>query len=190
MKIVIRLQGTAPLIMHNIRLADPLDPIARQMKAVSAKKKKTDEDLLQLAQLEFAGGLYISDLLGPFIPGGNLEKSIVEGGRVTRNGKQVERGLLITDNEIPLIYNGPRTADELWADTSYRSRMAVKVGTSRVQRTRPIFRTWELEAYAELDTTELNLDTMRAIAADAGMKVGLGDYRPRYGRFTTEVEEA
>lgn len=189
MKVRLSLTGTAPLIVHNIRLANPLDPIAREMKVISGKRKKTDDDLLQLARLEFEGGLYMSDEVGPYMPGANVEKCIVEGGRVTKQGKQIERGLFVTDNEVPLIYSGPRTVDALWADESFRSMMAVKVGMARVMRCRPIFRTWALDVDAEVDPGLLNLDTLSAITTDAGSMVGLGDYRPRYGRFTATVVE-
>jgi hypothetical protein len=186
-KVRITLTGTAPLLMHNVRLANPLDPIARAMKETSGKRKKTDEDLERLARLEFEGGLYC-DAAGPYLPGANIEKCIVEGARVTRQGKQVERGLFVTDNEVPLLYNGPRTPDELWANEEYRSMMAVKVGQARVMRCRPIFRSWTMEANAEMDGAQLNLSTLQSIASDAGAMVGLGDYRPRYGRFEVEVE--
>lgn len=187
MKVRITITGTAPLLMHNVRLANPLDPIARAMKETSSKRKKTDEDHERLARLEFEGGLYIDDT-GPYLPGANIEKCLVEGARVTRQGKQVERGLFVIDNEVALVYDGPRTADGLWADESFRSLMSVKVGTSRVTRCRPMFRSWVLEANAEMDGAQLNLGTLQAIAIDAGAMVGLGDYRPRYGRFTAEVE--
>lgn len=188
MKVRLTLTGTAPLLMHNIRLANPLDPIARAMKEVSSKRKKTDEDLLQLARLEFEGGLYVAEEIGPYLPGVNVEKCLVEGARITKQGKQVERGVFVTDNECPLLYKGPRSADELWADDSFRSTMAVKVGQSRVMRTRPIFHQWALEATAEVDPALLNLDGLQAIAVDAGAMVGLGDFRPRYGRFEAAVE--
>lgn len=187
MKVRLTLTGTAPLLMHNVRLANPSDTIARSMKEISGKRKKTDEDYDRLARLEFEGGLYMDPVVGPFVPGKNVEKSIVEGGRITKNGKQVERGLFVTDNECPLIYSGPRDAQALW-DAGFADAQVVKVGMARVVRTRPIFREWSVEAEAILDPGLLNLDTLRAIAADAGAMCGIGDYRPRYGRFTVEVE--
>ena len=69
MKVRLSIEGTAPLLMHNIRLADPLNPIAKAMKAISSKRKKTDDDLAQLARLEFEGGLYVLPDLGPYLPG-------------------------------------------------------------------------------------------------------------------------
>lgn len=131
MRIKLTITGTSPLLVHNIRLANPLDPIAREMKTISAKRKKTDEDHELLARLEFEGGLYWTDDIGPYIPGVNVEKALVEGGRITKQGKQVERGLFVSDNEIPLLYSGPRDVKGLWADQSFVSTMAVKVGQSR-----------------------------------------------------------
>lgn len=189
MKIRLTLTGTAPMLMHNIQLADPLNPIARAMKEISAKRKKTDEDLLRMAELEFKGGLYITDELGPYVPGVNVEKCLVEGARITKQGKQVERGLFVVDNECPLLFKGPRSADGLWAAEEFRSRMAVKVGQARVQRTRPIFRDWAVEVSAEVDPALLNMESVQSIATDAGSMVGLGDFRPRYGRFDAVVEE-
>jgi hypothetical protein len=189
MKVRISITGTAPLIVHNIRLANPLDPIAKAMKQISSKRKKTDEDFEALAWLEFEGSFYMAPDVGPVIPGANVEKCIVEGARITKAGKQVERGLFVIDNEAPLLYDGPRDVDGLWAREEFRSVMAVKVGQSRIMRTRPIFKTWALDADAEVDLGLLSLPDLRSILTDAGNMVGLGDYRPRYGRFTALVEE-
>lgn len=57
-KFTLTLTGVTPLLVHNARLADPLDPIVRQTKPISGKRSKTEEDHLELARLEFIGGLY------------------------------------------------------------------------------------------------------------------------------------
>lgn len=187
MKVRMTLEGTAPLLCHNVRLANPLDPIVRAMKEISSKRKKTDEDLERLARLEFEGGLYL-DEAGPYIPGANVEKCLVEAGRITRQGKQVERGLFVTDMEVPLLYRGPRDPEGLWADLNFRSMMSVRVGMARVMRCRPIFSEWRLEVNATMDPAQLNLDTLETILTDAGQMVGLAEHRPRYGRFVGTVE--
>lgn len=189
MELQITLTGTTALLQHNSRLANRLDPIARALRDITDKRTKTDEDYENMAELEFRGALYHDEELGPYEPGLNVEKSFVEGARITKQGKQVERGLFITDNELPLIYPGPRTLDALWADESFRSVLPVRVGTSRVQRCRPLFRQWTIEAIAEVDPALLDLDTVRIITANAGSMVGLGDYRPRYGRYVAAVEK-
>lgn len=189
MKVRITLTGTAPLLVHNIRLANPLDPIAKAMKTVSSKRVKTEDDHEELARLEFVGGLYFDETLGPYLPGENIERSLIDGARITRAGRQLERGLFITDDVVPLLYKGPRTVDGLWSDAAFRSVLAVKVGAkARVMRTRPMFSDWRLEADGELDPALLSIDELQAIASTAGAMTGVGDYRPRYGRFTATVE--
>ena len=55
----LRLTGITPLMLHNIRLADPDDPVVRQISELTAKKKSmTEADRLQVAWLKFVGGLY------------------------------------------------------------------------------------------------------------------------------------
>lgn len=187
MKVRVTLKGTAPLLVHNIRLANPLDPFARAMKHVSSKRTKTEDDYIELARLEHEGGLYFDPVVGPYLPGQNIERSLQDGAKLTKSGKKIERGLFISDDIVPILYEGPRTVKGLWADENFRSVLSVKVSTSRVMRTRPMFRNWSLEADAELDPSVLELTDLTSIANQAGQMTGLGDYRPRYGRYTAEV---
>lgn len=181
------LTGTEPLLMHNARLANPLDPATKALKAISSKRVKTDEDHAELARLEFIGGLYLDADLGPYVPGENLERCLVDAGKITKSGRKVTQGLFITSNVNALAYGGPRDAAGLWADTNHRLIKSVKVTTSRVMRTRPMFRQWAVEADGILDTAVLSIEDLRSIAVTAGSRIGLGDYRPRYGRFTATL---
>jgi hypothetical protein len=54
-------------------------------------------------------------------------------------------------------------------------------------RCRPRFRQWRVEADGHLDTAVLSFEELEEIANTAGAMIGLGDYRPRFGRFTAEV---
>lgn len=189
MQIRITLTGTAELLMHNARLANPLDPAAKAMKAVSSKRVKTDDDYEELARLEHLGGLYLDPDIGPYIPGQNIERTLVDAGKVTKSGIKVTRGVFISTNVNPLSYAGPRDVEGLWADENFRHVASVKVQQNRVMRCRPMFRQWRVSADGTLDTAVLSLDEFRSIADTAGSMIGLGDYRPRYGRFTAEVEK-
>jgi hypothetical protein len=188
MKVRITMEGTAPLMMHNVRLANPLDSYAKALKAITSKRKKTDEDHERIARLEFEGGLYFDAAVGPYVPGLAVEQSIVHGARITKAGKQIERGLFVLDDEVPLLYDGPRTVDGLW-DAGYWSTMAVRVQSARTMRTRPLFRQWSLDVDAQVDPGLVNLNDLQSILVDAGTMTGLLEYRPRYGRFEAKVEE-
>jgi hypothetical protein len=185
---VISCIGKAPLLMHNGRLIDPLDTIVKQIHEVSSKTRKTDDDHWEMAKLEWLGGIYYEREVGPFIPAWNLQKSIVEGARLSRDGKKIERGVVFDSVVLPLEYDGPRDPIELFEDKQFVSRMPVRVSSARVMRTRPRFKKWRLKASGQYDGSVLDLADLRRAADMAGAMIGLGDSRPAFGRFTAEVE--
>lgn len=188
MKIRIQLTGTTAMLMHSSRTVDPLDPMTQAIKAITSKRKKTDADHLEIARLEFAAGLYFDEVAGPFVPGENIFRTLVEGGKLTKAGVKVTRGLLITTDINPLSYKGPRTIDELWADPAFRNSSPVRVSMARTVRCRPHFPAgWKVDCDAILDDTVLSFMDLQEIATQAGQMIGLGDWRPRFGRFTADV---
>lgn len=188
MRFRITITGTAPMLMHNGRLANPLDPATQALKALTAKRKKTDDDLIDIARAEFLGGLYIDPDVGPYVPGENVERAILDAAKLTKNGMNVKRGLFIETDVNPLAYHGPRTAEGLWADENFRLIRTVRNQQNRVSRCRPMFTDWRTSAEGTLDESVLDFRTLAAIVEQAGAYVGLGDWRPRYGRFTAELE--
>lgn len=179
----VEIEGIAPLLMHSARLADPLDPATKALAKVTGKRKKTDDDHEEVSRLEFLGSLYISEEFGPFIPGQNLEACLFRGASRTKQGTALKSALLIPQNVNPIIYVGPRSADEMWKDESFVHRASVKVGTSRVIRTRPVFVNWQIVFDGELDTEVVDQGSLEGIVDTSGRLVGLGDWRPRFGRF-------
>jgi hypothetical protein len=190
MKVRLTGTGTRPLIMHNVRLASPLNPYAKQLKALNSKRVKTDEDRLEIARVEWEGGLYHTVALGPHIPAPNLLASLIGGARLIKAGRKVERGLIVEGLEFPLIYNGPRDVESLWGkgESDYVDMRPVKVQTSRVDRCRPIFREWIFEAEVVIDPKIIELDEFRTVAENSGRFEGLGDYRRLFGRFDVDLE--
>lgn len=183
------IEGTSPLLVHSSRLSDPLDPATKALKKVSSKRTKTDEDHAEVSHAEFLGGLYLDPDVGPYIPGENITATLYEGAKLNKLGTKVKRGMLIETDVNPLAYTGPRDAEELWRDGSFTHRASVKVGTARVIRTRPIFRDWRVQCEGVLDDSQLDLDQLTQIAENAGAFIGLGDWRPRFGRFIAKVEK-
>lgn len=187
MEFILSMTGTASLLMHNAQLSNPLNPTAKAMKTITEKKKKTVEDYVELARLEFIGGLYMDPDIGPYIPGENIQRCLVDAARITRNGVNVTRGVFISTDVNPLSYKGPRDVDGLLNDENFRIMASVKVNQNRPIRCRPIFRDWRTEATGILDTSILDLENLKKIAYTAGNLIGLGDWRPRYGRFTVDL---
>lgn len=181
--------GTNGLLMHNSRLADPLDPTAKRLKELTSKRAKTDDDHEAVAQAEFLGSLYYDDDLGiPYAPGDWFAACLLRAATKYRLGTKVREGVLITSMVCPLVYTGPRGCQELWEDQNFRHRASVKVKTMRVMRTRPYFREWRTDVTGQLDPNILDAAEFEQVVQTAGMLVGVGDWRPRYGRFDATVK--
>lgn len=188
MEFRLTLTGTRDLLMHSSRLADPRDPATKELKGITGKLKKTDDDYEQLARLEHAAGMYHDADLGPYIPGMNIERCIYDSAKMSSQGPRVLQGLVITSPVNPLVYRGPRDIEGLWVDENFRYYKSVVIKKNRVMRCRPLFREWKLEALGELDTELMSFDTLSKIVVRAGARVGLGDYRPRFGRFSAKTD--
>lgn len=172
------------MLMHNGALADPLSEYAKLLKAETSKRKKSDDDHEEIARIEFQGGLYFDEKLGPVIPGHMLDAVIVNGAKKKRLGTIFESCVRTTQEVYKLDYKGPRDRDGLWADPRFRDRRGCGVQTARVIRTRPKFREWSVTFDVSLIPCELNKGNIEQAIVDAGIYYGIGDFRPRFGLFS------
>lgn len=178
-----QIKGLAPTIMHNGQLANPLNPIAKRIKEITSKKtKKTDEDLIEIAHLEFLGGLYLDEAGRPCWPGENVEIMIRSAARTLRRGKDVEKAV-ICDGNWPVEYDGPKDPETLWQDERFRNMAMPKVGTGRVLRCRPMFTNWGLTFVVHYDAEIVNRSDVERWVEIAGREIGLSEWRPKFGRF-------
>jgi len=183
-KYACRIIGVAPLILHNGQLADPLNYYAREMKKIAGKRSKTEADFEQLARLEWHGSLYMSD--GQVcLPGEILEAHLVEAAKKVKKGPQAKAGLFC-DGMFLLHHDGPSDLGALWADEAFRLTAGVRVQRNRIMRTRPLFRTWSLTFEVLYNASQLNLEEIAEFVRIGGEQIGLGDWRPRFGRYVVE----
>lgn len=183
-EINVYIRGTAPLLMHSDKLADPLCEAAKEMSEISSKRKKTDADHRQMALLEWRAGMYHDEELGPYLPAEMLDKMLVVAARSRKRGKDVEAAARCKEDRVKLLYDGPRTQDALWGkQAQFAYRRSVVVSGRRVMRTRPIFRSWEAKYTLVFDEERLNGKDLIEFLQFGGRYCGLGDYRPRFGRF-------
>jgi len=186
MLIKVDLTGVRPLVMHNARLADPLDPVAQELAKLTSKQKKTPTDHEMLSDVEWRGSLYWDD--GPYIPAEAILRSFRDAAGAWKLGPSVERGLLATIDHCTVVHDGPKTSEALCKDKRFRLRKSVVVNRGRVPRTRPLFRTWALHAEFEWNDSELSLANLERIAERAGIFFGIGTARKLgYGRFIAAI---
>jgi hypothetical protein len=193
MKVLLKLDGRtasggSPLVMHNERLADPLDEYTREIAKVSKKRNKTEADHLEIGRLEFLGGMYTNGN-GPCIPAWNILRCLQDGGKRHKRGADVLRGVYPLAEHADVIYDGERDPDTMWKLGGFALRKTVGIQRSRTMRTRPIFTDWQAELAVEVDPVVFDLDALRNIWREAGVYAGLGEMRPVYGRFAATIEE-
>ncbi|RYB04325.1 hypothetical protein [Lichenibacterium ramalinae] len=181
----LRLTGVAPLLMHSGRLADPLDPYAKQLARLTAKRAKTDADLEEIARVEWTGGLWLADG-APCVPAEALEAAIVQAGKARRAGSLMRAAMTVRDS-MPIEHDGPAEPALLWADAAYRHRCGVRIGARTTIRTRPRFDRWAVTATLRFEPSIVDSTMVTDLARHAGDLVGLGDWRPRFGRFRVDV---
>ena len=176
-----QLTSSAPLLMHNGRMANPTDKFAKLMKQISSKRTKTDADHEEMARIEFLASLYMA-AEGPIIPSYVLDAVLVNGAKKSKEGMSAKSGAFCLEHAI-LEYEGPRTADELWADEQFRHVSIVRVGTAKVVRTRPVFQVWSAIVSVNIENGIVNPARVDDWFTVAGTQVGIGDWRPQHGRF-------
>jgi hypothetical protein len=202
-----RFVGVAPgLVLHSARTVDPFDVIGRAMKEITSKpaKQKTDNDQRLLANLEWLAGLPLNqdfvlktsgeEVVLPAglqlqIPTDYIEGVLREGAKKLRKGKDFSAGCFVENPSTLLDGNGKPVPQvhELISNLKYRLRKTVVVSRGRLMRTRPWFTQWSLETIVSFYPEVVNERDIVTAAEKAGYYVGLGDHRPKFGRFQVEV---
>lgn len=179
------IRGITPLIMHNGQLADPLNEFSRALAKLTGQKQKTEKYHRDVSECEWRGGLYVDEDGHPCLPGDVIEACLVEGAKKYKLGKACKGGLIV-QGDWALDYDGPKTVDALWKNGGFLKRAGVRVGQSRIIRSRPIFTRWactfEVNWDPELIKDKEQLDD---IVDSAGL-AGICEWRPKYGRFEVE----
>lgn len=177
------------MLMHNGRLANPLDPYTREIASIAKKRNKSDDDLAALMSIEARGACYETEdgLLG--LPTANIWAAIYVAAKAFKLGEDIKRALTYEATEIaPLAIDGEVVAASeylRWEGAiDYRS---VVVQRRRTMRARPIIANWQSEHHMILDEEVVNLDRLTPVFARAGKYVGVCDWRPIYGRFALSI---
>lgn len=187
--IKLRWDGIRPLLMHNARLCDPEDSFKKKIDEISKKRNKTEADYKELAALEKEGGLYWnSEQDRPVIPSDNIERALQLGAMKTKKGKDIQAAVWCTQPWFELHHSGPNTLAKFLADPTTQLRKSVVIQKNRVFRVRPMFATgWWMEPEFEYDESVLDEKTIIRAGVDCGALIGLGDWRPKFGRFLSDV---
>jgi hypothetical protein len=179
------IKGTRPLVQHNEQLADPLNKWARLVAEISKKKKKTEDDMMEMSRREWFGGLYFDEENGVHIPERCLERMLRDAAAKEKRGRDVQAALIVTE-PAKLIYKGPKDPKQMWEDGGFLLRATVGQAGKRIVRSRPMFREWSLTFTVNYDESVLQAADLDRFMEVAGRLCGLGDWRPKHGCFNVE----
>lgn len=187
-----KITGVRPLVLHNGLMADPTNHYTIAIKKITAKgsKKLTPCDHAERDRLEWEAGLYWSEELGGIvIPSDNLERCIQDGARKSRLGKDFAAGVFVTEPEVAVSHRkSGKSKEAIYSDPSYTLRKGVKVQMARIIRIRPMIPTgWSIKFNVEFEDSIVSRASVIDAITEAGATVGLGDWRPKFGRFAVEV---
>lgn len=189
----VAVSGVSPLLMNNPQTVDPFNKFTRAKKAITAKRTaKTDDDLIELGNLETESKLYFDDTLGVYVPATWLTEAIIcTGFGVAKIGRQKMRGgIFATQPKIALNYRSKakvKAVADVVGNPEFRHRMLLKQGQVRVPKDAPIFHDWSFATDLEYDDKIVDNSTLRRIVEHAALYGGFGDFRPTFGRAKAEV---
>jgi len=180
MKIIeAKIQGVVPLLQHRYIFADERENAA---KLRSGKKDHREE---------WKDALFLDPACGVYEPSLHIEAALVKAAvnfQIVGKGKKTYKDLFksavfVSPEKIPFGITG--TPDELVKSGQIEVHKAlVRVMGSGVERYRPMLKNWSLEFTIEIADGQLDPDVVKQVLEYAGRAIGIGDNRPRYGRFS------
>jgi len=175
MKINTTIKGIVPLLQHRFSTPEE-DP------------KWTKQTGLPDYSKEVWKALYADEKGKPYQPSDHILGALIKAStdfKIPGKGKKtykdlIQSALFIYPNIIP--HKIPKWVVD---------RRAVRIKQARIIRERPRFDEWELSFEIDVTDEQLPVDAVRRILEHAGNRKGIGDFRPRFGRFmVTEFKEA
>src|SRR5215831_8153678 len=197
------------LIMDNGDRADPKDFIGLESGRLTATraKNRTAKQIDMIEDLGYIGGFWSTEPVHVALQddewiiegGGNLcliteaiESMILGAATRHRLGQKAKTAFLLEGPYCLLIDGKPLSVADAWAqrDEFYiRRRVRTGIGKSKrwVISKRPIFREWSAVIDFNFFPDELDGRQVAEILNTGGRYEGIGNRRPKYGRFDVEI---
>lgn len=184
----VKVRGVAPLLQHRY----PMPDFATMGKG--SRKQTGSVDYSE----EWRQYMYVNSSGGIFQPATHFESSMIAAavnfkiqGKRGKTFKDLFKAcIFVSPDEILFGIQQPEQLDTDADKELYLDLRPVVVNRARVVRVRPAFKAgWELEFTIECIDDGINSDTLQDVLTLAGKSVGVGDYRPRFGRFSVSKFE-
>lgn len=185
--------GINPLLQNNPQTVDRFNPYAKAMKRINDKKtRRTDDDYLELKNIEVRSKIYWDDDTGIYVPANWVSAAIAASSfKTVKISKADIRSAVFTDSDkLRLTYRGMskvKTPDDIVKNDDFRLDMTLKQGQVRIVKSVPIFHEWSFSCSLEYDDEIIDADSMSTVINRVAKYGGFGDFRPTFGRATVEI---
>lgn len=165
--IEVEIEGVSPYLMHRF----PMDG-ADNAETVKTGRKDYSQEVEKALYLAEDGTIYI--------PSTCIEGCLIKTAsnfQISGRGKKtykdlIKSALIVTPTEIPI-------SPQKWATDA----RPVVVQRSRVIRYRPRWDKWKLKFKCLITDDQLPTEVVKKMLVHGGMYQGIGDFRPKFGRF-------
>jgi hypothetical protein len=173
MKFNVEIKGLCPLLQHRFN-EDTL---------ITPKKKTGDKRLTEAEKIEVAKQYLYTDGKGKVCqPASHIEGTLIKAstqfkmvGAGKKSYKEIAKGGIFVFPEMIIHKNQKWTVD---------SRSIVNPTTrGRSMCYRPRIESWSLEFVIEVNDDRADEQVIKQMLEHAGSYIGIGAYRPRFGRF-------
>jgi hypothetical protein len=191
--IQVTITGVSPLLQNNPQTVDRFNPYSRAMARINARKtKRTDDDYLELRDLEMRAKIYWDDALGIHIPSTWLTAAIAKNSfKICKVSKDGIRGAVFaTEDRLPLVYRDMKkvkTPEDIVKNDAFRLMMTLRQGQVRVCKAVPIFHDWSFTCGLDFDDKEIDPADLERVLQHAAKYGGFGDFRPTFGRALASI---
>lgn len=166
------IEGSAPVLFHRWNV----DGVEAKAKAAKGSTAKKSDDLESYVYRNHDGVICL--------PGEYLRQAIIHASKFKQDPRSPRKSAmdLFKAGVLSLTELAPLGVTQ-W---DYEDRRRVMVQRNGITRVRPAMREgWRADFHLMVQTPEyIGVDLLRSVVDDAGRLVGLGDFRPTFGRFT------
>lgn len=179
----VKVKGTSVMLQHRFPIPSYDEMSSGGTKHTGAKDYTS----------EWKESLYTTEKGEIYQPANHFELAMVKAATnfkvIGKRGKSykdlVSANVVIDPERIPFGIIAPEQLDTDADKPLYLDLRPVVIQRARVVRIRPAFKPgWELEFTINVLDDELPANMLQDILVLAGKTVGVGDYRPKFGRFS------
>lgn len=170
-RVEVTIQGTADLLFHRWNC----EAVEAKAKAAKGSAAKKSDDLESYVYRDSVGQLCI--------PGEYVRQAMIAAAKYRQDPRSPRKSAMdLAKAAIVALTPLASLGISVW---TYEHRCRVQVQRNGVTRTRPAISSgWQVTLHFQVNLPEyVSTDMLHGLMADAGRLIGIGDFRPTYGRF-------